>query len=437
MKKLLQYSLLQHPALYCVLGGVLAASFHGVRAEWTGLVVLSALIFLYGFLSHGLSRESNRKVQLTPHEIGDNCYFIGFVYTLLVITSALILDASAIVSSADSKEALHPLLKTVGIALGTSVAGMLGRFVLTHGAEVPENEFDRITSNIAIAANKLSGTVKRIESETGKFASSLASWSKSMKVHSDTLVDETGKVGASLEKAAEKVMQSLSEQVSTMWEKTELTELSAALKKIIEDHRAGMAEISKIQETALQRLDDAVSTSIHSMEYAQTTTESLRDGVNDNLAGIGRVISGLDSNVERLAGSFQPLTEMHAALKGEVQDSLARVNEIRAKFDAALSDLLGDINSIKDLALNTNNINTSGSSITEKEQELPQSIQQNQASVAFYYRLLFALEIAAVIALIIILYLGNLSESSVSLRKLGGFAESVQTAITASSGDAV
>jgi len=437
MKKLLQYSLLQHPVLYCVLGGVLAASFHGVRAEWTGLVVLSALIFLYGFLSKELSREGAGKAKLTPHEIGDNCYFIGFVYTLLVITLALIFDAQEIVSGADSKEALHPLLKTVGIALGTSVAGMLGRFILTHGKEVPENEFDRITNNIAVAANKLSGTVKRIESETGKFASSLASWSESMKVHSDTLVGETERVGTSLERSAGKVMQSLSEQVSTMWEKTELTELSVALKKIIEDHRAGMAEISKTQETALQRLNDAVSTSIHSMEYAQTTTESLRDGVNDNLAGIGRVISGLDSNVERLTGSFQPLAEMHATLKGEVQDSLVRVNEIREKFDAVLSDLFGDINSIKDLALDTNNINTPGSPATEREQELPQSIQQNQATVAFYYRLLFALEIAAVMALMIIICVDNLGESSVSLRKLGGFAEIVQTTITSSSGDAI
>lgn len=435
MKKFLQYPLLQHPVLYCGLG-VIAAFFHEVRAEWTGLLVLIALICLYGFLSKDLNTEDKGRAKLTPHEIGDNCYFIGFVYTLLVITFALIFDAQAIVSGADSKEALHPLLKTIGIALGTSVAGMVWRFGLTHGVEIPENEFDRITNNIAVAANKLSGTVKRIESETGKFASSLAGWSESMKAHSDTLVDETEKVGANLERSAGKVMQSLSEQISAMWEKTELTELSAALKKIIEDHRAGMAEISKTQETALQRLNDAVSTSIYSMEYAQTATESLRDGINENLTGIGRVISGLDSNVEKLTGSFQPLAEMHATLKGDVQDSLARVNEIRAKFDAALGDLLGNINSIKDLALETNSADTASSSATEKKQETPPSILQGQASVTFYYRLLFALEVAAIIAILIILYLSNLNESSVNLKKLGGFAEGVQTAIITSSGDA-
>lgn len=435
MKKFLQYPLLQHPVLYCGFG-VAAALFHEVRAEWTGLVVLVALICLYGYLSKELSKDGTGKWKLTPHEIGDNCYFIGFVYTLVVITLALILDAQGIVSGADSKEELHPLLKTIGIALGTSVAGMVWRFGLTHGVETPENEFDRITNNIAVAANKLSGTVRRIESETGQFASSLANWSKSMKAHSDTLMSETEKVGANLEKSAGKILQSLNEQVSAMWEKTALQELSGALNKIIEDHRAGMAEISKTQETALQRLNDAVSTSIYSMEYAQTATESLRDGVNDNLAGIGRVISGLDSNVEKLTGSFQPLAEMHATLKDEVQGGLARVNEIRATFDSVLSDLLGDINSIKDMAVEANATNAADNSVAGKEQDATQDIPQGRASVAFYYRLLFALEIAAIAAILIILYLGNLNESSASLKKLGGFAEGVQTAIIASGGGA-
>ena len=431
MKKFLQYPLLQHPVLYCG-AGVVAALFHEVRAEWTGLVVLVALICLYGYLSKELSKDGTGKWKLTPHEIGDNCYFIGFVYTLLVITLALIFDAQGIVSGADTKEELHPLLKTIGIALGTSVAGMVWRFGLTHGVETPENEFDRITNNIAIAANKLSGTVKRIESETGQFASSLASWSESMKAHSDTLVSETEKVGASLEKSAGKVMQSLNEQVSAMWEKTELGELSGALNKIIEDHRAGLAEIGKTQESALQRLNDAVSASIYSMEYAQTATESLRDGVNDNLAGIGRVISGLDSNVEKLTDSFQPLAEMHATLKDEVQGGLARVNEIRAKFDSVLSDLLGDIDSIKNIALETDGTHATDKSAAGKEQGPIQDLPQERTSVTFYYRLLFALEIAAIVAILIILYLGNLNESSASLKKLGGFAESIQTAIVAS-----
>ena len=433
MKKFLQYPLLQHPVLYCGVG-VVAALFHEVRSEWTGLVVLVTLICLYGYLSKESSKENTGKWKLTPHEIGDNCYFIGFVYTLLVITLALIFDAQGIVGGAASKEDLHPLLKTIGIALGTSVAGMVWRFGLTHGVETPENEFDRITNNIAIAANKLSGTVKRIESETGQFASSLAGWSKSMKAHSDALMSETEKVGASLEESAGKVMQSLNEQISAMWEKTELKELSAALNRIIEDHRTGMAEISKTQETALQRLNDAVSTSVYSMEYAQTATESLRDGVNDNLAGIGRVISGLDSNVEKLTDSFRPLAEMHATLKDEVQGGLARVNEIRATFDSVLSDLLGDISSIKNIATEANGANAVNSSVAGKEQDPAQSLPQGRSSVTFYYRSLFALEVAAIVAILIILYLGSLNESSASLKKLGGFAESVQTALIASGG---
>ncbi len=418
-KWLLQYSLLQQPALYCVLG-VLVVFVPLFRNDWWGLAVFIMLITVYGWLS----KDGE---ELTRIEVGDNCYFIGFVYTLLVVTAALFIDAEKIVN-AGNKEALGPLLKTIGIALGSSIWGMICRLRLAHGAGTPENEFDRITNNIALAANKLSRTVKDIEFEAEQFALSL-------KTHSDMLMTETGKVSVSLGKSAEKVVQSFSAQISVMWERIEFKELSAALKKITEDHQAGIIEISETQETALQHLNAVVSASIRSIESAQATTESLRDRVNDNLADIGQVISGLDSSVGKLGSSFQPLVEMHTSLKNEVKDNLAHVNEMRATFESILRKLHGDINSIKDLVAETHSTSTANSSDTERKQNLAQSLPQEQPAVPFYYLLLFALEFAAIIALAISLYFGGLNETSASLEKLERFAGSVQMVTTIHSGD--
>lgn len=426
-EQLLQYSLLQHPASYCVLG-VPVVSVPLFRNDWWGLAVLIVLITLYGWLSKD-GKQSTRS------EVGDNCYFIGFVYTLLVITAALFVDAEKIVSAA-TKEALGPLLKTIGIALGSSVYGMIWRFGLAHGAGTPENEFDRRTNDIALAADKLSRTVKHIESEVEKFSSSLEGWSKSMKAHSNVLVSETEKVSVSLGKSAEKVVQSFSEQISAMWERIEFEKLSAALKKIIEDHQAGMIEISETQETALQHLNAAVSASIRSIESAQTTTESLRDGVNNNLADIDQVIRSLDADVGKLTSSFQPLVEMHTALKNEVKDNLSHVDQIRATFESIFRDLLGDIKSIKDFAAKAHSADTANSSDPEQEHASTQSLPRGQSTVAFYYRLLFALEFAAIVTLAITLYLESLNESSASVEKLERFTKSVRMTTTVNSGDA-
>lgn len=142
-------ALLRMPFTYCVVG-IACAFFESVRADWTGLVVLGALIALYAFLAKGDKDEGRFRT-------GDNAYFLGFVYTLSVITLSLILDADTLLGGAG--EGVSPLLKTIGIALGTSVIGMLCRFLLTHDIPVAEDVFDVAVREAAVAAASLKGVV--------------------------------------------------------------------------------------------------------------------------------------------------------------------------------------------------------------------------------------------------------------------------------------
>ena len=144
-------ALLKMPIIYCVVGIVACALFESVRAGWTGLGVLGALVSLYAWLAKGQRDEGRFRT-------GDNSYFIGFVYTLSVITLSLILDADTLLGGAGG--GVSPLLKTIGIALGTSVVGMLWRFGLTHDIVVAEDAFDDAMRDAAVAAASLKGAMR-------------------------------------------------------------------------------------------------------------------------------------------------------------------------------------------------------------------------------------------------------------------------------------
>ena len=79
-------SLLFFPPTY-IAAGVALVLWPPLRENfWAGTAALGGLIALYGFFAKDDPDSTRTKV-------GDNCYFIGFVYTLAVV--AISLDAAA------------------------------------------------------------------------------------------------------------------------------------------------------------------------------------------------------------------------------------------------------------------------------------------------------------------------------------------------------
>lgn len=175
-------SLLRYPVLYCVAGTLLALGFEEIRTGWWGLLVLGFLISLYGFLAAGPKDEGR-------FQVGDNCYFIGFVYTLSIITATLGLDAERLLAGA--QDSLPPLLTTVGIALGTSVVGMVWRFGLTHGVRVGEDAFQDAVREAAVAATGLKGVLEELHSTADGTKSAVSGIVRTAGTELEQLVAET------------------------------------------------------------------------------------------------------------------------------------------------------------------------------------------------------------------------------------------------------
>ena len=312
-------NLLTSPAAYCVLGTLLAVH-QPIRADWWGLLVLGSLICLYAFLAKG-ERTAER------HTIGDNCYIVGFVYTLSIITLSLIFDAESMLGTDGQPSELHPLLRTIGIALGTSVVGMFCRFALTQGVEIGEDAFDRAVGRTAIAAAKLDGVVNRLDTTAGLVDESLGKTVVAIDAYSREVENESNRVGESLSMAATRLLERYQEHVA----KT-LDDLSASTtafsRRMNDDWQGAVDPVRRALEAASTSINDYTARmDAETKSVGETLTRSMANAASDLGQKVAQVLQ---------ANRFD-----------DVRDALVASVDLHRKgveaTQAMLSDALGDL----------------------------------------------------------------------------------------------
>ena len=300
--------LLRMPFTYCVVG-IACAFFKSVRADWTGLVVLGALIALYAFLAKGDKDEGRFRT-------GDNSYFLGFVYTLSVITLSLILDADTLLGGAG--QGVSPLLKTIGIALGTSVVGMLCRFLLTHDIVVAEDAFDVAVREAAVAAASLKGVV-------------------------DAASKSAAPLGGAVREAAEAAAP-LREVVGGL--RQTIDDASQALEAQVRANRAGLNGLVGEFRGALEEFTNEAAASLNAMtkdgvdetrKAVLALTEKSAAQYADTVRGLGQ---GVNAHAETVQASLQRIT---SSLDGYTEAIRVSTQKFGETLDEATSQALGEV----------------------------------------------------------------------------------------------
>ena len=283
---------LKNPITYCVVGIAFASLFEFIRSGLPGLFVLGALIGLYAFLAKG-ERDDGR------FRTGDNSYFIGFVYTLSIITLSLMLDADTLLGGAG--DSVSSLLKTIGIALGTSVVGMLCRFLLTHDIRVAEDEFDRDVRAVAVAAYQMKGVV-------------------------DVAAKSVGHLGGAVREAVEAA--------------TPLSEVANGLRQAVDD--ASQAVEAQVRATGTA-VDEATNAHAKALQASLRRIASSLDSYTESVhASARRVGETLDESTRQAIGAVaKGVTE---PLEGVVRDIAVAATSLKGVVDATAKSAgnLGD-----------------------------------------------------------------------------------------------
>jgi hypothetical protein len=162
------------------------------------------LIVTYCYVSHTFQRFT-----LPPERIGDNAYYLGFLFTLISLSNALY-------HYADSENA-SKLIADFGVALGSTISGVVARTVfhqlrldveqiefgvresLTESAMNARAQIENLNQEITLMVQELTQTVGNIVKQTTDLSSELAKNNETMILQLGSITKEIAKNAEELE----------------------------------------------------------------------------------------------------------------------------------------------------------------------------------------------------------------------------------------------
>jgi hypothetical protein len=183
-------------ALIAILGfsGILIFKLRGLDADFVAGGAV-ALMVIYGFVAFQF-----RRIRLRPDRLGDNFYYLGFIYTLASLSAALLQIRRG--------ASIDDLLGSFGIALFTTIIGVAGRvlFVQMRG-DIDEVE-DEVRKDLLSASADLRAQLNITLAEFETFQTGVQQATRKAAEQSTTAVqDGISNISRVANAAAEKIDQ--------------------------------------------------------------------------------------------------------------------------------------------------------------------------------------------------------------------------------------
>jgi hypothetical protein len=202
-----------------------------------------ALMIAYGFAAFQF-----RRVRLRPDRLGDNFYYLGFVYTLASLSAALLqLRGGA---------RIEELLGSFGIALFTTIIGIAGRVLFVQ----------------------MRGDIDEVEDEVRK---DLLSTSADLRAQLNITLAEFETFHTGVQQAARKA----AEQSTT-----------AA--------QDAISNISRVANAAAENIDKAFAHEAEKVQFFEQAVLRIEKGLKDLTTEISDRVHDLSDNLERMVGQL-------------------------------------------------------------------------------------------------------------------------------------
>lgn len=298
--------------------------------------VAAALLLLYAYVTSRM-----RAFRLHPERLGDNCYYLGLLYTLASLSAALIELERA---TPEARGALiESLLASFGIALSSTILGIALRAWFVQMRREIEDLEAEVHRDLTEAAQKLKDQLLFAVTELESFRLRTQQVLYERLMHSSDLFTATAERQA---RAIEELAERLSHALAASAEK--LQHSIAAFCCATDDAVAAIgtfagkiraAEVPRdIVAGPARRLKDTVeglAASVAKLEGASNRlTSVVEQGSADFRASLAEIFAALEQLVARLSSA----TEAASAL-----DTLARESEPVRNRLAELSGTLAEL----------------------------------------------------------------------------------------------
>jgi hypothetical protein len=355
-----------------------ALTFEAKFEGFTGLgpaLVAVAVLLAYAFVSSRLEW-----FKLHPDRLGDNCYYMGFLFTLASLSAALVRIET---STGEAHDALvEGLIGSFGFALFSTIGGILLRVVFMQLRREVEDIEEVIRNDLQEAArhlkDQLGDAVQNLEGfrtrtqqvMNEQFESALAEFSKASKA----LVEHVAASGATYAAANERLVQGAEKAASELARATESigTQIGAAaeeIRRLVE--RVEQVEIpSDLLTRQVEAAREQINALVSSLREAASQDTERQDAIARVSISLDRllqrlsnlpVIDGLERSVERLrAGAEGAAVAMqdasnkmgaHAAffavLAEQAQRDTAAMAKARSSLEADLAESTASLSKLQ------------------------------------------------------------------------------------------
>ena len=351
------------PLLASFFGGLTAfvfARFMFSEEEGEFSAVVSALIAILIIVLLGYYYYSRPKTDL--RQAGDNLYYLGLLFTLSSLIFALVQLFLLELDDDELRMRTRELIGNFGIALTSTVAGILGRILLqSMGDEADDTQAGdpsaMLPPDISEPARALRRSLREATDAFSHFTRQTQSHAEQARVHSQTLIREfNAKMSSEAEQGLAEIMeswrlslQSIARESSQMAQRVnqqaeEATSNTVAAWQELSEEVKSATELSRgqlrgfVRETSAlaSRLDDvnrALGSLVNGLGAAARDTRSF--------SGSAAAAAGhFDSTVREISNASKMLSVQADGAKDFLQEGLAEFTESVARLTKTAQDQL-------------------------------------------------------------------------------------------------
>lgn len=325
-----------------VFGGI-ALKILGVHPIVTALY---AAIILFGY---AIATWANGRFQIDPESIGDNCYYLGFLFTLTSLAFTLYQLASS--ENDGSPVAIPEVISGFGVALSSTIVGVFLRVLMLQMRPdfVAKDRAIRSDLNSALARFRkdMAGALSQLKSFSTESVQMAAERDERLRVSTEKFVQD---YHASLELATNLLSERITKSFDNMdagfekilqeiADKTE-REFSTLAKKSIstvtEKIEVHAADVSKSLESLVTDLSNL---RIRIEEQEADAFEVVQKKRSNIISAQDSLISNLEARQIELLSNFKSFVADMDSLRSDQMSKANEVSEAAALYRANLDEL--------------------------------------------------------------------------------------------------
>jgi chromosome segregation ATPase len=278
--------------------------------EWIAAGAV-ALMFVYAWI---VGRSGVGK--LRADQAGDNCYYLGLIYTLTSLAFAIF--------TFDPEETANVIVNGFGVALATTIVGLILRVFFNQSrVDVHDIEEDA-RQELVEAASRLKTQLNQISMGFSDFALGLQqsmdelreAATVSVKESSQQAIDTVKQLASAADEGLKNQTSDFKSQVA------QLTKATEASRQALERHAESLAALAEHQQ--------GTANSLETMQDVAAATAVASQKLRDQQQAMTELQSAMNSLAEALTNN---VTKLNSATEGSISRLAELTNQLKAELD--------------------------------------------------------------------------------------------------------